>query len=318
MLADQTENKTLKESIMNVHDNVEKGESFAGAMRKETVFPALLINMVEAGEASGNLEKAMEGMADHFESDARLKGIVKKAMMYPCVLMVVMVAVIIVLLVVVIPNFQSMFDQIGGELPAFTQAVVAMSQFLQKKWYIVVAVIAAIVFLFRFINSTPEGKRKIAKITMKIPVLGELVQKQNCARFASTLSTLVGAGMGMVESIEITGKTLDNILYREAVLEAAIQVQRGVALSVPLKACKLFPPMIMQMIGIGEETGNLEEMLSNSARYYDEEVQSTTEQLTALMEPVILICMAGVVCLLIAAIYGPMMTMYDQLGAQAG
>jgi type IV pilus assembly protein PilC len=123
--------------------------------------------------------------------------------------------------------------------------------------------------------------------------------------------------MGMVEAIEITGKTLDNILYREAVLEAAVQVQRGVALSVPLKACKLFPPMILQMIAIGEETGNLEEMLNNSAMYYDEEVENTTQQLTALMEPVILICMAGVVCLLIAAIYGPMMTMYDQLGAMA-
>jgi type IV pilus assembly protein PilC len=314
MLADQTENKTLKEAILNVHDNVEKGDSFASAMKKESIFPQLLINMTEAGEASGNLEKSMEGMANHFESDARLKGIVKKALMYPCVLITVMIAVVVVLLVVVIPQFQSMFDQIGGELPAFTVAVVAFSTFLQTRWYIVIAIIVAIVVAFKMVNSTPEGQRKIARFLLKVPVFGVLIQKQNCARFASTLSTLVGAGMGMVESIEITGKTLDNILYREAVLEAAVQVQRGVALSVPLKACKLFPPMILQMIAIGEETGNLEEMLNNSAVYYDEEVQNTTEQLTTLMEPFILICMAGVVCLLIAAIYGPMMTMYQQLG----
>ncbi len=318
MLADQTENKTLKAAILNVHDNVQKGDSFAGAMRKETVFPQLLINMTEAGEASGNLEKAMEGMADHFETDARLKAVVKKAMMYPIVLSVVMLAVIVVLLTVVIPNFQSMFDQIGGELPAVTKAVVAMSHFVQTKWYIILIVIAAIIFAFRAYNSTPEGQRQVARILMKAPVFGELIQKQNCARFASTLATLVGAGMGMVEAIEITGKTLDNILYREAVLDTAVQVQRGVQLSLPLKASGLFPSMILQMIAIGEETGNLEEMLNNSAKYYDEEVQNTTEQMTSLMEPVILIAMAGVVCLLIAAVYGPMMTMYNQLGAQAG
>lgn len=317
MLAEQTENKALKQALKNVRDNVEKGDSMALAMRRETVFPPLLLNMVDAGEASGNLESAMGKMASHFEKDAKLKGIVKKALMYPCVLIVVMIAVIIVLLVVVIPNFQSMFDQIGGKLPAFTVAVVAMSQFLQEDWIILIGILVIAIVAFKMYNKTPQGKRQIAKIVLKLPVFGVLIQKQSCARFAETLSTLVSSGMGMVEAVEITGKTLDNVLYQDAVLDAAKQVQQGVALSVPLKASGLFPPMIMHMLSIGEETGNLEEMLNNSAEYYNEEVEMATQQMTALMEPVIIVCMAGVVCLLIAAIYGPMMSMYQQLGAQA-
>ncbi len=314
MLLDQTESKLLKESLKNTRDNVEKGDSLAMALKREGVFPSLLLNMVEAGESSGNLEDAMDRMATHFEKDAKLKGIVKKAMMYPCVLMVVMVIVIIVMLVVVIPNFESMFDSIGGELPGFTKAVVAASEFLQTKWYILVGIFVVLIVAFKVYNGTPEGKRQVAQVMLKVPVLGDLIQKQNCARFASTLSTLIASGMGMVEAIEITGKTLDNVLYKGAVMEAAKQVQRGVALSVPLKASGLFPPMIMHMLAIGEETGNMEEMLKNSAVYYDEEVEMTTQTLTSLMEPIIIVCMAGVVCLLIVAIYGPMMTMYDQLG----
>lgn len=314
MLAEQTENKTMREAIKNTRDNVEKGDSLAGAMRKETVYPQLLINMVESGEASGNLENAMARMADHFEKDARLKGIVKKALMYPCVLIVVMIIVVIVMLVVVIPQFQSMFDDLDTELPVFTQMIVALSHFLQERWYILAAIIAALVVAFRFYNETESGKRNVAKLMLKVPVFGDLIIKQNCARFASTLATLVSSGMGMVEAVEITAKTLDNVLYKDAVYDAANAVQQGSALSTPLKATGLFPPMIMQMLAIGEETGNMEEMLDNSARYYDEEVEQTTQQLTALMEPVIIVCMAGVVCLLIAAIYGPMMSMYDALG----
>lgn len=318
MLAEQTENKALKEGLKNVRDNVEKGDSMAAAMKRESVFPPLLINMVEAGEASGSLETAMGRMASHFETDAKLKGIIKKAMMYPCVLIVVMIAVLIVLLVVVIPQFESMFDQIGGELPAFTVAVVAMSEFVQTKWYLLLGILAVLVGGFKAYDSTPQGKRQIARIMLKIPVLGNLIQKQSCARFAETLSTLVSSGMGMVEAVEITGKTLDNVLYQDAVLEAARQVQQGVALSVPLKASKLFPPMIMHMMAIGEETGNLEEMLDNSALYYNEEVEMATQQITALMEPIIIVCMAGMVCLLIAAIYGPIMSMNEQISNQAG
>lgn len=317
MLADQTSNKALQESIRNIRDYVEKGDNLSTSMRRESmVFPPLLINMVEAGESSGNLENSMFRMAEHFEKDAKLKGVIKKAMMYPAVLIVVLIAVIIVLLVVVIPNFQSMFDQIGGELPAITKAIVAASKFVQTKWYILIGVIAAVIVAFKVYYGTSAGKHQVSAFLLKMPVFGDLIQKQSCARFAATLSTLISSGMGMVESIQITGRTMDNILYEEAILDAADKVQLGQPLSAPLRASGLFPPMIMHMLGIGEETGNMEEMLTNAGTYYDEEVEAVTGQLTTLMEPVILIVMAGVVCLLIAAIYGPMMTLYNQLGAQ--
>lgn len=315
MMCEQTENKTLRESLMNIKDNVEKGNTLTEAFKKERgIFPNILISMIEAGEASGSLETSLERMSVHFEKDSKLKGMVKKALMYPCVLIVVCIAVCVVMLVVVIPNFQSMFDQIGGELPAFTVAVVALSKSLKSNWMIWVAVIAVIAIAFTLYKRTYDGARNVAKVMMKVPVFGMLGVKNACSRFARTLSTLLAAGMPMIEAIEITAKTMDNVLFRDALEEAARQVQRGMALSAPLKASGLFPPMIMHMLGIGEETGNMEEMLNNAANYYDEEVEMTTQQATALMEPLILVFMAGIVCLLIAAIYGPMMSMYEQLG----
>ncbi len=315
MLGEQTESRNLKEAIFNIKNNVEKGSSLAEAFKKEKgMFPNILISMIEAGEASGSLETALERMSVHFEKDAKIKGMVKKALMYPCVLIVVCIAVMIVMLVVVIPNFESMFDQMGGELPAFTLAVVALSESLQKNWLIWIAAIVAVVVAFNLYKRTPSGSRTVAKVIMKVPVFGMLGVKTACSRFARTLSTLIAAGMPMIEAIEITAKTMDNVLFRDALEEAAKQVQRGMALSTPLKASGIFPSMIMHMLSIGEETGNMEEMLTNSANYYDEEVELTTQQATALMEPLILVFMAGIVCLLIAAIYGPMMSMYEQLG----
>ncbi len=315
MMSDQTQNKTLKEAITNIKTNVEKGDTLANSFKKERgVFPGILISMVEAGEASGSLEVALERMSTHFEKDAKIKGAVKKALMYPCILMIVCIAVMIVMLVVVIPNFESMFKQMGGDLPAFTKAVVALSESLQANWIIWIICIAVVVILFNVYKRTESGSRNVAKLFMKVPVFGMLGVKTACSRFARTLSTLLAAGMPMIEAIDITARTMDNILFQDAVEEASRQVQRGLQLSVPLKASGLFPPMIMHMLAIGEETGNMEEMLTNAANYYDEEVDTTTAQATALMEPLVLVFMAGIVCLLIAAIYSPMMSMYDQLG----
>lgn len=315
MLSDQTENKNMKAAIVNIKNNVEKGDTLTLAMKKESgVFPGILISMVEAGEASGSLEVALERMSTHFEKDAKIKGMVKKALMYPCVLIVVCLAVCVVMLVVVIPNFEAMFDQIGGELPAFTKAVVALSESLQKNWMFWILGIVIFVVAFMWYKKTEDGSRNVARLMMKVPVFGMLTIKTACSRFARTLSTLIAAGMPMIEAIEITAKTVDNVLFKDALEEAARQVQRGMLLSVPLKASGLFPSMIMHMLAIGEETGNMEDMLTNAANYYDEEVEMTTQQATSLMEPLILIIMAGIVCLLIAAIYGPMMAMYEQLG----
>ncbi len=315
MLAEQTDNKVLKEALFNVKSNVEKGDTLAGALKKEgKLFPPLLINMIEAGEASGSLEKSLTRMSEHFEKDAKIKALVKKAMIYPAALLMVMLGVIVIMLVYVIPNFEEMFDSIDSELPLYTQMVVNLSDFLIDNAIVLIITIIALVFVYRWYKSTENGARLFSIIQLKIPVIGKLVTKSASARFARTLSTLTSAGMPMVEAMEITAKTMDNVLFRDALLEAKMQIQRGIPLSSPIRSCGLFPSMVIHMIGIGEETGNLEEMLDNVARYFEEEVEVATQEVTALMEPLIIVVMAVVVGALIMAIYSPMMKLYSDIG----
>ena len=312
MLSTQTNNKKLQEALKNVKDNVEKGETLAGAMRKETgVFPNILINMIEAGEASGSLEVALERMSTHFDKDSKLKGLVKQAMMYPIVLMCVTVVIVVIMLVMVLPGFEKTFSSLGEELPGYTKAVMGLSDSLVDTWYLWLISIAAIVICYKAYARSEAGSRVVAKIKLKIPVFGVLTTKTECARFSRTLSTLMSAGMPLIEAIEITSKTLDNILYKDALQEAIKQVKIGMPLSAPLKASGLFPPMVIHMLTIGEESGSVENMLDNVAEYYDEEVEITTKQATSMMEPLIIVVMAVVVISIIAAIYAPILTMYN-------
>lgn len=315
MLTDQTENKTLKEALKSVKDNVEKGDTLSVAMKKQDgLFPPILLNMIAAGESSGSLEVSLERMSVHFEKDARIKGMVKKAFMYPIVLIFVMIAVVVVMLTFVIPQFKSMFDDIGSDLPGFTKAALALSDSLQQTWYVWLIGIAVLILAYKLYVRTPNGSRVVAALKLKIPVFGSLSVKTSCARFARTLSTLMASGMPLIDSINICAKVLDNVLYKDALVETARQIERGVSLTTPLEKSGLFPSMVIHMIGIGEETGSMEEMLTNVADYYDEEVEMTTQQATALMEPIIIIIMALVVCALIAVIYGPMVQLYSDLG----
>lgn len=315
MLSDQTENKILKAAIKSIKDNVEKGDTLSQAMKKqEGIFPSILLSMIEAGEASGSLEVSLERMSEHFEKDARIKGMVKKAFMYPIVLIFVMIAIVIIMLTFVIPQFEAMFKDIGSDLPAITKGALALSESLQNNWLFYIIGIVAIVVAYKVYANTPNGKRVVANLMLKVPVFGMLSVKTASARFSRTLSTLMASGMPLIDSINICANVMDNVLFKDALSETSKQVERGLSLSVPLKQCGLFPNMVIHMIGIGEETGNMEEMLTNVANYYDEEVEMTTQQATALMEPMIIVVMAVVVCLLIAVIYGPMMQLYSDIG----
>lgn len=311
MIGDQTENRTFAMAIKNTKDSVEKGDTLSEAMRRETVFPDLLISMVSAGEASGSLETALGRMAIQFEKDNKLKSIVKKALIYPCVLIVVMIIVVIAMLVFVIPTFMNMFEDLGTELPFFTMLLINVSDFLRERWYILIAVIAAVVFAYKSYNKTDQGSRVIAGIKLKIPVFGKLIMKTACARFTRTLETLLAAGMSMMDALDICAGTMDNMLYRDAILDVRDNVTLGSALSKELEITGKFPPMVVHMIGIGEETGNLETMLESVANYYDEEVEATTQQVTSLMEPAIILVMGVVVGVVVLAIYQPMMSLYE-------
>ena len=316
MLGEQTENKNLKEAIVNTQSGVEKGESLSDSMRQNEAFPSILVDMIRAGEASGSLENSLIRMAIQFEKDAKLKGTIKKAMMYPIVLLCVMVGVIIVMLTFVIPSFMTMFEDLESDLPITTKMIVALSDNVKAYWYIYILAVVAIVVAIKLYGRTPDGRHNIDKLKLKIPVFGLLQTKTACASFARTMSTLLQAGMPMIDALEISASTMKNVLYYDALEKVKNGVSLGLPLSNQLNSSGLFPPMVVHMVGIGEETGNVEEMLTNSAVYYEEEVEVQTQALTSMMEPIIIILMALVVVMLILAIYQPMIQLYNTLGAQ--
>ena len=314
MLADQTENKALQNAIRAVHTDISKGDTLANSMRRQAgVFPMMLCNMVEAGEASGSLDKSFSRMAIQFEKDAQLQSAVKKALIYPIVLIVVMIGVVFAMMTFVIPNFMGMFEDIGGELPAVTLALIAVSDFFVAYWWAILLGAGLLFAGYKLFYSTPTGQSTIDKLKLKIPALGPVQTKSACARLGRTLCTLLGAGVPMIDALDITARSMDNVHYKNAMKEAKDQVTRGVVLSRPLKTCGLFPPMVIHMVSIGEETGNIEAMLENVAKYYEEDVQAATESMMALMEPAIIIVMAGVVGFLVIAMLSPMFSLYENL-----
>lgn len=314
MLSEQTENKVLSKAIKNVQTSVEKGETLADAMIAEKkIFPRLLIHMVEAGEASGDLETVFERMAEHFEKDTKLKAQVKKAMIYPMVVGCVAIIVIFVMMLVVIPNFVGIFQDMNMELPAMTRMVIGMSDFVKGKWFLILLVIAFAVFGFYLTKKSDTGKYFLGRLALKLPLFGKIITKSNSSRFARTLSTLLTAGIPMIEALDITAKTLDNVIAKQVLFTAKDDVIKGFPLSNPIRVSGVFPPMVCQMIKIGEESGNLESMLEKLADYYDEEVKIATESLTAVLEPMIIVVLALVVGVLIMAIMQPMMSMYTGL-----
>lgn len=314
LLSEQTENKTLASAIKEIVTDIEKGETLTSAMEKhKKIFPNLLITTVGAGEASGNLDMAFERMAVQLEKTAMVEDMIKKAMVYPIIVLIVAIGVVGVMLVVVIPSYTDMFDQLGTELPAITKLVVSMSDFVIAKWYLIIAVAAAAIIFFKWFNSTPVGQLTLGRLQMRIPIVGDLTQKKACSNLARTMSTLFASGVSIVDSIDITSRTMDNVLYKNALIETKDAVVAGQPMSLALENTKMFPPMMYHMIRIGEESGSTDEMLEKLAEYYDQEVESATAALMAAMEPMIIIVLAGIVGFLIAAIMSPMMTMYQSL-----
>ena len=315
MLSGQTENKYMAKALREVQTDIMKGESLGNAMgRQKKIFPQIMVSMVKAGEASGKLEIAFERMSEHFEKAARTEGMVRKAAMYPIIVAIVSIVVSVFMLVKVVPSYMEMFDSMDMELPGITKAVIAMSDWLIAYWYIAIAVIVLIVIAIRMYKKTDNGKLFFGKLALKFPLIGKLNTKTACSLFARTLSTLVISGLPLVEAIEIVADTMSNEVYKRALKKTAEEVARGIPLSVSLKKSGIYPPMVDYMVEIGENTGELEEMLTKLADYYDEEVKMTTETVMAALEPMIILIMAALVGILIAAVMSPMISMYQQMG----
>lgn len=314
MLCEQTENDKLREALEGVKTNVEKGETLADSLKEyPKIFPELFINMVAAGEASGSLDVALERMSEHFEKSAKTSALVKKAMIYPIVVCIVAIAVVIVMLVVVIPNYTDMFATLGTELPGITKAVAAASDFIIKRWVILVIAVVAIGVGISTFASTDKGKHFFHKLQLKMPMFNALTMKQCSAQMARTMSTLMAAGVPLIESVAIVGKVMTNVYYKETMDTCKNEVVIGQPLSRPLEESGLFPPMVYHMVRIGEETGNTEDMLSKLADYYDEEVEAAVQSLMAALEPMIIVALAGIVIVLVGACMAPMLTMYQSM-----
>lgn len=312
MMSEQLENKTLKRALQEAQSYVQKGGTLADAFKlNPKVFPPIMINMTAAGEMSGNLEICFDRLTTHFETANALHSKVKGAVTYPIVILIVVVAVVAVLLVGVIPQFSQMFDDLGSELPAATQMLVNLSNFLQHKWYILVIIVAAIVFGLKAFGKTEPGSLMYAKIGIKFPLFGNLTIKSAAATFSRTMATLMASGISLIDAVEQVAKMINNRIIREALLDAKTQIAKGVPLSKPLRDCGIFPPMLPQMTKIGEETGNIEDMMDKVADYYEMEVNDATDALTAAMEPLIIVIMGVVVGGIVMAIYSPMLSMYD-------
>lgn len=310
MLGQQTSNKKLRAAIREMQADVEKGESLATSMRRHPkIFPAILVNMVSAGEASGNLEESFRQMELYFERSKRTKSKVTSAMIYPCVLIVVMIIVLIVMMTKIIPNFLKTFEDMDAELPKLTQGVMAVCEWFKSWWWVPLLVLVALIVGGILFHRTDKGKHFFGWLARKTPVVGNLTVKTACATFCRTMEVLIGSGLTLTDSMDLAASNMGNIYYLEAIRDARALVAEGTPLRESLLRTGIFPPMVSNLVGVGEETGDLQSMMGKVADYYDEEVDEATKKLLNLMEPAIIIFMAVFVVIIVLAIYLPMINM---------
>ena len=310
MLGQQTGNKKLRAAIREMQADVEKGESLASSMRRHPkIFPAILVNMVAAGEASGNLEESFRQMELYFDRSKRTKSKVTSAMIYPCVLIVVMIVVLIVMMTKIIPNFLKTFEDMDAELPKLTRGVMAVCEWFESWWWMPLLVLVALIVGGVLFHRTDKGKHFFGWLARKTPVVGNLTVKTACATFCRTMEVLIGSGLTLTDSMDLAASNMGNIYYQEAIRDARALVAEGTPLRESLLRTGLFPPMVSNLVGVGEETGDLQSMMGKVADYYDEEVEEATKKLLNLMEPAIIIFMAVFVVIIVLAIYLPMINM---------
>jgi type IV pilus assembly protein PilC len=315
ILAQQSENPALKDVTRQVVFDVESGNTVADALRKHPkAFSELYVNMVAAGEAGGILDTILMRLAIFMEKNDALIRKVKGAMIYPAVIMSVAAIAITVLLIFVIPTFQSMFESAHIALPLPTRIVIGISHALKTYWYVIIAVVAGIVFSIRRYYATPNGKLTIDRMMLRMPVLGDVLRKSAVSRFTRTLGTLISSGVSILDGLEITAKTSGNRVIQDAIMESRASIAGGETIAAPLKKSQVFPPMVISMISVGEQTGGLDEMLTKIADFYDEEVDAAVSGLLALMEPVMIVFLGVVVGGMVIAMYLPI---FDMVNAAA-
>lgn len=314
ILAEQTENRELQRVLRLVKTDVESGSSISAAFAKHPrVFPPLMVSMVRAGEAGGFLDMSMRQIADNYEAEVKLRGKIKAAMTYPVVVLILAVVMVIGMLLFVVPVFEDMFASLGGTLPLPTRILVTLSAWMKFLAPMLAIATVAGLWAWRKYSQTEQVRDVVDPLKLKLPVFGKLFQKVALARFARTLSTLLHSGVPILAALEITGESSGNVVIRRALNEVKDSVKAGESISGPLASHEVFPPMVVHMMASGEETGALDEMLGKIGEFYDQEVEATTESLTALIEPLMIAFLGGVVGSMIVALYLPIFKIFDMI-----
>ncbi len=315
VLARQQTKPHMKQVVSQVMLDVEGGATLAeGLGRAPQVFSDLYVNMIAAGEAGGILDTILQRLAVFMEKADALQRKIKGALTYPAIVLFVATGACTFMLIGVIPVFAKMFSDFGGELPAPTRIVMGMSTFLTHNWYFLVAAGVGLVFLYKRVRANKRGEYLTDKLFLRVPIIGNVLRKGAVSRFTRTLGTLIGSGVPILQGLEITAKTAGNRVLQEAIENVSKSISEGNTIAEPLKASGVFPPMVVQMIGIGEQTGALDEMLSKVADFYDDEVDAAVEALTAAIEPIMIVVMGTMVGGMLVAMYLPMFKMANVVG----
>ncbi|NMG08681.1 type II secretion system F family protein [Brasilonema sp. UFV-L1] len=315
VLAQQSNNPKLKQAILGISTDVQSGVNLSEAMRKyPDCFDSLYVSMIQAGEVGGVLDEVLDRLAKLLEDIARLQNQIKSALAYPVVVGFLAIAIFIGMTVFLLPIFANIFKELGTELPVLTQLMLSISEVLRSWWFLVILSIVAVSVTYQQYYKTQVGRETIDRLSLKIPLFGELIQKSSVARFSRTFGSLTRSGVPILTSLEIVRNTSGNQVVANAIDTARVEIQQGGMISIALQKEKVFPPMAIQMISISEETGELDAMLMKIADFYEDEVEQTVKALTSILEPIMIVVLGGMIGAILLSMYLPMFKVFDQLG----
>jgi type IV pilus assembly protein PilC len=315
ILAAQTESKALKKTLIDIEQELRDGNPLSHAAAKHSkIFSPMFINMIKAGEAGGNMDETLERLAEHYEKQHNTRKKIVAALSYPAVIGALAIIVVIFLLVAVVPTFVDMFSDFGGELPGITKFVLNASKFMQSFWWLIILLALAFTLLIMVLKNNRQTKYYLDYALLRIPIFGKLLQKGEIARFSRTLSSLFASSVPILQALSIVEKVVENEVLAKVVRESRDSLEKGQSLTGPMKNHWAFPPLVTQMIAIGEETGSLDAMLSKVADFYEKEVEHSTDQLKSLVEPLIIVLLAGLVGTIVVAIMVPMFEIFNHVG----
>lgn len=307
IMVDQSSNPMFKKVLQNVSTAVQAGKSLSVSFREqEDVFDNITLNLIEAGEESGNLEVILGKLATELEEKESLSRKIKSAMIYPVIILVVILGVILMMMFVLVPSMSDIYNDFGADLPVITRMLMTASDLLLDYWWAVIVIISVFYVSFRYYKSTEKGKKTIDKLLIKLPIIGKLISKTQIAQFTRILSLLLGSGLSIVKALELTGQSLSNSIFKDVVMESKEEVEKGGPLALPIARSEYFPLLVSSMISVGEETGEIDAVLEKVSQYYKEEVDTATSNLSTILEPLMLIIMGVAVGFIALGVYMPM------------